>query len=408
MAVGVEREWSGHASGPHARFAGVRTFFLLGTIGGVAGWLLDGGFPLVAAALLLAAGGLIVAAYLTAANRGVPAIEGTTETAAVLVLGIGLLAGLGSLRVASGASAIVVLLLGEKKVIERFVRHIGQEEMQAALQFAVLALVVLPLLPAGPLERLGGIEPRNLWAVVLLFSGLNFVGYIIRRILGDSRGYPVMGALGGLVSSTLVTLNFSRQSRRDPESGIALAIGVVAACTLLVPRILGITLLLNPALVPDVALGLAPTFAVGVILLLLAWRHLPGTAPEHPPPPPSNPLQLRTAIVMALSFQVVLFLLRIVTRRFGERGVLGSAAVLGLSDMDALTFGMNRLAEDPAHIFIAAMAITLGVTMNGVTKSAISGTLGVAKFRRMALPGLLVLTVAGAAGLWLLRVLGGS
>src|ERR1043166_1230840 len=356
MAVGVEREWSGHASGVHARFAGVRTFFLLGTIGGIAGWLLDAAFPLAAAALLLAAGGLIVAAYLTAARRGADDIEGTTETAAVLVLGIGLLAGLGSLRVASGASAIVVLLLGEKKVIQRFVQHVGKTEMQAALQFAVLALVVLPLLPAGPIERLGGIEPRNLWAVVLLFSGLNFVGYILRRILGDSRGYQVMGALGGLVSSTLVTLNFSRQSRKDPGSGIALAIGVVAACTLLVPRILGITLLLNPALVSGVALGLAPTFLVGVILILLAWRHLPGEAPAQAPPPPSNPLQLRTAMLMALSFQAVLFLLKIVTRQFGERGVLGSAALLGLTAMDALTFGMNRLAEDPAQVFIAAMA----------------------------------------------------
>ena len=408
MAVGVEREWSGHASGPHARFAGVRTFFLLGTIGGIAGWLLDAAFPLVAAALLLATGGLIVGAYLTAARRGADDIEGTTETAAVLVLGIGLLAGLGALRVASGASAIVVLLLGEKKVIQGFVQHIGKEEMQAALQFAVLALVVLPLLPAGPIERLGGIEPRNLWAVVLLFSGLNFVGYIIRRILGDSRGYPVMGALGGLLSSTLVTLNFSRQSRRDPGSGVALAIGVVAACTLLVPRILGITLLLNPALVPKVAIGLAPTFLVGVILILLAWRHLPGKAPEHAAPPPSNPLQLRTALVMALSFQAVLFLLRIVTKEFGERGVLASAAVLGLTDMDALTFGMNRLAEDPAHIFVAAMAITLGVTTNGVTKSTIGGILGVGRFRRWALPGLVALTVAGAAGLWLLRTFASS
>jgi len=405
MAVGVEREWSGHASGPHARFAGVRTFFLLGAIGGVAGWLLDSSAPLVAAALLLATGGLIVAAYLSAASRGPDAIDGTTETAAVLVLGIGLLAGLGSLRVASGAAAVVVLLLGEKRLIQRFVRHIGKEEMQAALQFAVLALVVLPLLPPGPIERLGGVEPRALWAVVLLFSGLNFAGYIARRILGDSRGYQVMGALGGLVSSTLVTLNFSRQSRRDPGSAAALAIGTVAACTLLVPRILGVTLLLNPALLPDVALGLAPTFFVGVLLILLAWKHLAGAAPEHPPPPPSNPLQLRTAIVMALSFQLVLILLKILTRRFGETGVLASAAVLGLTDMDALTFGMNRLAEDPARILIAALAITLGVTVNGVVKSAISGIAGKAKFRRYALPGLLALTLAGAAGFWLLRTL---
>jgi uncharacterized membrane protein (DUF4010 family) len=402
MAVGLEREWSGHASGPHARFAGIRTFFLLGSIGGLAGWLLASSAPLVAAALLLATGGLIVGAYLTVAQRGGEAIEGTTETAALLVLGVGLLAGMGFLRIASGAAAVIVLVLGEKDIIRRFVGRIGREEMRAALQFAVLALVVLPLLPEGPIEQLGGMQPRTLWTVVLLFSGLNFVGYIARRILGEARGYPVMGALGGLVSSTLVTLNFSRQSHREPESAIPLAIGTVAACTVLVPRILGLTLILNPALLPRTALGLAPTLLTGVLLLILAWKHLVGGTPKKPPPPPSNPLRLRSAIVMAVSFQLVLVLLEALSKRFGNSGVLASAAVLGLTDMDALTYGMNRLAESPPSIGIAALAITLGVTVNGVAKAFVSGVFGASAYRRLALPGILLLAAAGGAGFWLL------
>ncbi len=402
MAVGVEREWSGHATGPQARFAGVRTFFLLGAIGGVAGWLLDTGAPLVAAAFLLATGGLIVGAYLTAAGRGAQAIDGTTETAAVLVLAVGLLAGMGSLRIASGAATVIVLVLGEKDVIRKFISRIGHEEMRAALQFAVLALVVLPLLPAGPIERLGGMQPRQLWAVVLLFSGLNFAGYIARRILGDSRGYQAMGALGGLVSSTLVTLTFSRQSRREPGNAIALAVGTVAACTVVIPRVLGITLILNPALFPRTALGLLPTLAAGVLLILLGFRHLRGGAPQETPPAPRNPLQLRTAVIMALAFQVVLILLGLVTKRFGESGVLASAAVLGLTDMDALTFGMNRLAQSPELVSIAALAIVLGVTVNGAFKAGMSGVLGGSTYRRWTLPALSLLTAAGAAGFWLL------
>jgi uncharacterized membrane protein (DUF4010 family) len=405
MAVGVEREWSGHATGPHARFAGVRTFFLLGAIGGVAGWLLDSSAPLVAAALLLATGGLIVAAYLAAAGRGGQAIEGTTETAALLVLGVGLLAGMGLLRLASGTVAVIVLVLGEKEVIRKFVSRIGREEMQAALQFAVLALVVLPLLPEGPIERLGGMQPRALWAVVLLFSGLNFAGYIARRVLGDHRGYPVMGALGGLVSSTLVTLNFSRHSRREPASAISLAIGTVAACTVLIPRILGFTLLLNPVLLPRTALGLAPTFIGGVLLLLAGWKHLAEGIPHQPPPEPGNPLRLRSAILMALSFQIVLVLLHTLTKRFGESGVLASATVLGLTDMDALTFGMNRLAQSPELVPIAALAITLGVTVNSFVKAVVSAIVGAPGYRRLALPGLLLLTASGGVGFWLLTVM---
>ena len=404
MAVGVEREWSGHATGPHARFAGVRTFFLLGSVGGVAGWLLESSAPLVAAALLLATGALIVAAYLTAARGAGARIDGTTETAALLVLGIGLLAGLGELRIASGVTAVVVLVLGEKDSIRSFVSRIGQEEMRAALQFAVLALVVLPLLPEGPIERLGGAEPRAIWTVVLLFSAFNFAGYIARRALGDSRGYQVMGALGGLVSSTLVTLGNSRQSRRDPGSAIPLTLGTLAACTVLALRVLGITLVLNPALVARTALGLAPTLGVGVLLLLLGWKHLKGEAPKQAPPPPRNPLQLRSAILMGLGFQVVLIVLREVTQRFGDSGVLVTASLLGLTDMDALTFGMNRLAESPGMVAIAASAITLGVTVNGIFKTTLAGVLGHPDYRRWAVPALLLLTAGGGLGFWLLWI----
>jgi uncharacterized membrane protein (DUF4010 family) len=405
MAVGLEREWSGHATGPHARFAGIRTFFLLGAIGGVSGWLLDSSAPVVAAALLLATGGLVVAAYLRAASQGAQTIDGTTETAALLVLGVGLLAGMGMLRVASGAVAVIVLVLGEKDVIRKFVGRIDQQEMRAALQFAVLALVVLPLLPAGPIDRLGGMEPRKLWAVVLLFSGISFAGYIARRVLGDQRGYQAMGALGGLVSSTLITLSFSRQSRDEPDKAIPLAIGTVAASTVLVPRVLAFTLILNPMLFPRTALGLAPTLVTGILLIVMAWKHLGRGPAREPPPEQGNPLRLRSAILMAASFQIVLVALHALSSRFGESGVLASAAVLGLTDMDALTYGMNRLAEAPDLVAVAALAITLGVTVNGAVKAAVSGVVGGAKFRRLALPGLLSLTAAGGAGFWLLKIL---
>ena len=400
MAVGVEREWSGHASGPNARFAGVRTFLLLGGIGGVSGWLLDA-YPAVAAALLISAGALIVAAYLTAARRSSEAIDGTTETAAVLVLGLGVLAGLGWLKLASGAAAVAVLALGEKAVIRNFIARIGPAEMQAALQFAVLALVVLPLLPEGPIGPFGGIQPRALWAVVLVFSGLSFAGYIARRALGDAGGYQAMGALGGLVSSTAVTLTFSRQSQREPSNSTALAVGTVAACTVLVPRVLGLTLVLNPALLGTAAVGLAPIVLAGGLLIVIGRRHLAGGSPEATPPTPENPLHLGAAIKMAIAFQVVLSVLRVVTARFGNSGIFASAAVAGLTDMDALTFGMNRLGADPALVTVAARALVLGVLVNTGFKTGLAVTLGSPAYRRMAVPGLVALAAAGGLGFWL-------
>jgi len=401
MAVGLEREWSGHASGPGARFAGVRTFFLLGAIGGVAGLLVTSGYTAVSSALLLGASALVVAAYLTAARRTPEAIDGTTETAAILVLGTGLLAGLGSLALASGIVAVTLLLLGEKEAIRTFVKRIGREEMFAALRFAVLALVVLPLLPEGPFGPFGGIRPRALWTVVLIFSGVNFAGYLARRALGDTRGYLAMGALGGLVSSTAVTLSFSRQSRDEPDHSAALAAGTIAACTVVLVRVVVVLLVLNAALAPGVGLGLAPMFAVGLVLVYLGHRREPDGKPEHPSTDARNPLRLGSAILLALGFQVVLTILHLFQQRFGDSGVLASAALAGLTDLDAITFGMSALAENPSMISLAARALILAAIVNTGFKTVLALTLGSPAYRRLAVPGLLVVALAGGAGFWL-------
>ena len=398
MAVGLEREWSGHATGPHARFAGIRTFTLLGALGGLAGWLVVEDQSPIATALLLGAALLIVAAYVLAARRSAESIDGTTETAALLVLGTGLLAGQGHLALASGIVALTVLLLGEKDAIRAFVRRIGREELMAALRFAVMALVVLPLLPEGPYGPLGGIRPRSLWLVVLIFSGVNFVGYLARRGLGEARGYLVTGALGGLVSSTAVTLTFSRQSRAEPGDSAALATGTIAACTVLLIRVAIVLLVLNAALAPGVALGFLPMFLVGLGMVLLGRRKAGG---ETDSDETKNPLRLGSAIAMAIGFQLVLTLLALLKERFGDPGVFASAALAGLTDMDALTFAMSRLAEDTALVSVASRALILGAVVNTVFKMALALVLGSAPYRKLAVPGLLLVTAAGGAGLFL-------
>jgi uncharacterized membrane protein (DUF4010 family) len=402
LAVGLEREWSGHASGPGARFAGVRTFFLLGGLGGIAGWLATPALALpgLAAALLVATGGLIVAAYLIAAKRSPEAIDGTTEAAALLVVGLGVLAGLGWIRIASGATAVVVLALGEKDAIRRFVTRIDDAEMRAALQFAVLALVVLPLLPAGPFGPYDAIRPRLIWTVVLLFSAINFLGYLARKFVGDDHGYWVMGALGGLISSTAVTLSFSRLSRRDPEHTAALSLGVVAACTILVPRVLTITAGLNPQFLPAAALVLVPMFAVGVVSL----AHRKGTLrsePSHPDVASRNPLDLGHAIRMAIAFQAVMLGIEAARSWFGRAGVVGAAAIAGLTDVDALTLSMARLAAEPDQRAEAAFALGVGVLANTLLKTSLVLFFGSPEFRRRTVPRLAAMAAALGLGLLL-------
>ena len=400
LAVGIEREWSGHASGPGARFAGARTFFLLGLLGGLAGVL---GAEIrfeIALAILLTSGAFVVAAYLMSARRGGEAVEGTTEVAALVVLALGAAAGYGWLQIASAAAAVMVLALGEKSAIHGFIARIDRTELRAALQFAVLAVVILPLLPVGPIEALAGIRPRALWVVVLLFSGLSFLGFVARRLIGEARGYVVAGALGGTVSSTAVTLNFARQSREHPADSTALALGAIAASTILVPRILILTLILNARLLPAAALGLMPVFAVGLAMIVFGLRRV-GARAAAQAPAERNPLQLWSAIRLTIAFQAVLLLLDLVVGRFGDRGVYIGAAVLGLTDMDALTFAMNQLAHDPDAIAMAGVALAVGVASNSVLKAGVALAMGSGGYRRLVTPVVLLFAVLCGGGAWL-------
>jgi uncharacterized membrane protein (DUF4010 family) len=395
LAIGIEREWSGHATGPRARFAGVRTFFLLGLIGGMTGWLSAEGLLALAAVLLGGSALLTAAAYLVASQQTGDR-DGTTEAAALLVLATGTLSGLGHPSVAAGVAAVAVLALAEKSRIRGFITRIGETELRAALHFAVLAVVVLPLLPAGPYGPYDAIRPRELWIVVLIFSALNFLGYLARRAVGAERGYGIAGLLGGLVSSTAVTLGFSRQSRSSSLSEKGLALGVVGACTILLPRVLAVSLVLSPPvaghLVPYLLAPLVIGGALVIYGLLKQHQTHAGAAPED-----HNPLRLGSAIEMTLAFAVVLLAVPAAERLWGASGVLGSAALLGLTDMDALTYSMSRMGNTGGNAALAARAIAIGLLSNTLLKLALVLTIGAGGFRSRAGAGLSILAVATLA-----------
>jgi uncharacterized membrane protein (DUF4010 family) len=402
LAVGIEREWSGRARGAEAQFAGVRTFFVLGLLAGVAGWFYATGREAIGVALLAAAAVLTLMGYLVAARSGEEGVHGTTEAAALLVLALAAAAGMGHLRLAAGATAVALLALYEKGRIHRFVEKIGQHELLAALQFAVLALVILPLLPEGPYGPFGGIRPRALWIVVLLFSALNFAGYLARRAVGEAAGYGVTGLLGGLVSSTVVTLNLSPISKKEPELSRPLVIGVLAACTVLIPRVVLVAFLLNPAVGLELLRYVAPPFAVGVALVAVPFvremkqRRTGGAVPE-----PRNPLGLGSAIRMTLVFQVVLMVVHVIREEFGVGGVLWSAGIVGLTDLDALTLAMARLGQQEGMLRTAAQAIAIGIFSNTLFKLGVALTLGGSKYRKLVAAGLGLVGLASVVALWM-------
>ena len=393
-AIGLERQWSGHASGPHARFGGMRTFTMLGGVAGLAGWLSVNDLQLLAVVLLAGAVALVAVGYAVAARSD---IDGTTEVAALVVLTAGTLAGSGRVSLASGVIAATALLLLEKTRLHALVARIDDVSLRASARFAALACIVLPLLPTGPYGPYGAVRPRELWALVLFFSGLSFAGWIAKRLAGPHAGMILSGLLGGIISSTSVTLRFARESRVPGAQGLGLAGGAVGACTVMLVRVAVACAVLNPPLALALPRYIWPAFVIGLVTLLMMWRA--NTDEAEGTVMLGSPLQLRTALQMTALFQVVLFLILAVQSRWGSQALAGTAAFIGLTDLDALTLSLARSTTVDAKVPEAAAALTVGVLSNTILKLGIALAIGHGRFRIAT-----ALTLAAMAGATILAL----
>jgi uncharacterized membrane protein (DUF4010 family) len=200
------------------------------------------------------------------------------------------------------------------------------------------------------------------------------------------------------MSSTSVTLTYSRESRTHPAAGIALGAGVLAACTVLIPRVMVASSVLAPGMLRALAAYFALPFAAGVLGTVAGWRRTRNA--DVVSQPLTNPLQLGAALQMAALFQVVLFAVAAARDRWGGAGLVASGAVLGLTDVDALTISMAR-ASSTAGVEIAARAIATGVLSNTLLKLTLVFVVGRGLFRGAAATGLAAIAVALAAMLWL-------
>jgi uncharacterized membrane protein (DUF4010 family) len=236
--------------------------------------------------------------------------------------------------------------------------------------------------------------------LVLIFSGLNFAGYLAGRAIGPRRGYNLTGVIGGLVSSTAVTLRFSLKSREEPAASQGLALGVVGACTVVIVRVLAVTTILRPPVTLALLPYLIPALVLGAVAYAIASRH--GNTEGESLAPSKNPLGLWEAIKMAVAFQLVLLLVPLAKQLWGSSAVVVSAALLGLTDMDALTLSMTRL-DGPDAVALGALGIAVGLLANTILKLTLSLVLGTVPFRRVAATELALIAVASAFGLWIGR-----
>lgn len=394
--IGLEREFYQQKEGA-PDFAGIRTFSLIALLGSVSSFLADD-FGIVLAALAL--GGLILmttVSYSGALVRSKTEPGITTEVAAVLTFFFGVLVMGDHALVAIALAVVTSLFLTLKGRLHEFIRNMSPEDIHVTLQFALVAAVILPLLPNRTIDPWGWFNPFQTWLMVVFVSGIGFSGYVLMKILGPSQGINLMGILGGLASSTATTISFSSASRTHPNMAHHYARAVVLASTVMFPRVLFLILVIYPPLVLEVIIPLIAMSLTGLLFIFVTQRDgLREKATVDQPVKVTNPLKLSTAIKFGLLFAFVLVVVDYAQSLLGPSGVYLASLLTGLTDVDAITLSVTRLA-DSAQLTsnVAGTAVIIAAIMNTVSKGAISYFSGSPELRRPVIQAFFLMVLAG-------------
>lgn len=438
---------------------GVRTLTLLALAGAVAAHL-SPTYPWLFPAAVVAVGALVVSGY-----HGSVQLKGdlglTSEVASLVVFLLGALAVHGETTLAAAGGVVTAGVLSLKKGLHTIAGRISQEDIHAALKFAVLTVIVLPILPsqritvddvltplraatrssdeeapaterpppatergpateaappAGPTPppeatvawwRKLGLSPRKLWMMVILISAVSFAGYVLGQVLGTGRGLMVTAAMGGLVSSTAVTMAFSQRSREAPELSTRLAMGILIANAIMPARVLLLVALLDPRVALALAVPLAALLVTtaAVVVYLHVRRRPAGDAGADVPL--RNPFEITPALKFAGLYAAISIVVQVAQHAFGEAGLYVVATVAGLPDADPIALAATNLARDGRIAVPAAVtAIGIAVISNTLGKGGFAVWAGAPALRRISAAAFGLMLAAAAAGIAGLRLIG--
>lgn len=339
LLVGLQRQRDA------SPLAGIRTFALAALFGAISGSLAGTTGDWLIAAGLLSLASLLIVANLLAARKPEYDPGLTTELALMVIYLVGVLATRGqhALAVVLGASTAVLLHLRTR--LHTLARGLTDTDMRAIMQFVVVALVVLPVLPDREFGPGGVLNPRQVWWMVVLITGIGLASYIVSKLISGRSGAVAAGLLGGLISSTATTASYSRSSRpgSDPQATGLIALVIMLASSVVFGRVLVLIGTVSPdhfqQFSPPILAMLALT---GGLSLILWWR---GRGEAHHAPLPANPSELRIALGFAVLYAIILLAVTHARQFFGDRGLFAVALLSGLTDMDAITLSTANLVQ---------------------------------------------------------------
>jgi uncharacterized membrane protein (DUF4010 family) len=324
----------------------------------------------------------------------------TTETAALLMYGVGAYLVVGHAAVAIAIGGGVALLLHWKAPMHAFVARIGEDDVKAIMRFVLIALVIYPVLPDQTFGPYDVLNPQQIWLMVVLFVGIGLSGYVAYKLFGQRSGAALAGLLGGLISSTATTVSCARRTREDRKAIPVATLTIVVASAAVFPRVLAEMAVVAPntfwRAVPPLAimLGWMVLIAAGVYYVARAREaHLaaegckasldPTTAEpraaneEAEPLNQANPAELLPAVIFGGLYALVLLGAAAAHDYFGSSGLYSVAVNSGLHDLDAITLSTGQFMEQgQIDAQLAWRLILAGSLSNLVLKGAAAAVLG--------------------------------
>ncbi len=405
LLIGLERERSKPSDESRQSFlGGARTHPLLALVGGAA---MLSARELGAIAVIVPFGALVVLLSLNYAGEVWRDVHrGITSEAAfllsfllgVLALTRGVLEPRQKIFAVASIAVVATFLLSAKPMLHPLARRISTEDVAGTLKFLVVAVVVLPLLPDRTYGPLDVLNPFQIGVLMVLISGLSFAGYAAIRLFGARRGLGLTGIMGGLVSSTAVTLSMARRARERPEIAESAAFAVMLASTVMFVRVFILVAVVNPGLRGEVSYPLGAATLAGAGACLALWRRS-GTARPAEEIAFSNPFDLTAALEFALLFGVILLGSKAASVYLGTAGTYAAGVVAGSGDVDAITLSMAKLAHGGAlSERVAATTIFLGTASNTLAKGVMATVAGGWRFGRLVLGAQLAVLAAGTVG----------
>ncbi|OGU56725.1 MAG: hypothetical protein A2V66_04650 [Ignavibacteria bacterium RBG_13_36_8] len=366
LLIGVERERKRKTS--EGSFAGIRTFPLISILGFLAA--LISSFTTIEAYLIIfmSFGILVAISYYFSAKKG--GIGGTNEITLLLVFVLGSLVYWGHILLSAALAVILLMFLTLKAEFHTFAGAIEQEDIFATLKFAIITIIILPLLPNEAFDPFNVLNPRKIWYMVVLIAGISFVGYVLFKLIGAKRGIQVLSILGGLASSTALTLSFTHQSKDIKKYSRNFAAGIVLASTILFPRILIIVFIVNRSLAEALLFPVLLFTTVGIFMSLLIWRKSKSSEMEEVQL--TNPFKLMIALKFGLLFAVILFVSSAAQHYLGNKGVYYTSMFAGFADLDAIALTIVDLLKKNLTINVATISIVIAFTANTIVKAGIA------------------------------------